>query len=57
MIARVASGHKEDLIILKKLIKSGKIKPVIDKTFTLEQTAEAQICGKRAQKMECNHYN
>ncbi|MGB7063449.1 MAG: NAD(P)-dependent alcohol dehydrogenase [Candidatus Zixiibacteriota bacterium] len=41
VIVGMASQNLEDLIFLKQLIESGKIKPVIDRTYPLEQTAEA----------------
>jgi NADPH:quinone reductase-like Zn-dependent oxidoreductase len=36
-----ASGTTEDLLVLKKLLESGKIRTVIDRTYPLEQVREA----------------
>jgi NADPH:quinone reductase-like Zn-dependent oxidoreductase len=36
-----AKNSREDLLVIKDLVETGKIKPVIDRQFTLEETPEA----------------
>ena len=38
---KVTKVNHEDLIVLKELIESEKIKPVIDRTYPLNETPEA----------------
>ncbi|MFV2016811.1 MAG: NAD(P)-dependent alcohol dehydrogenase, partial [Candidatus Heimdallarchaeota archaeon] len=50
VISGVASYNTKDLIFLKDLIEEGKIKSVIDREYTLEQTSEAHTYVDTGQK-------
>jgi NADPH:quinone reductase-like Zn-dependent oxidoreductase len=37
----IASSKQQNLVVLKELIEAGKIRPVIDRTYTLSETPQA----------------
>jgi NADPH:quinone reductase-like Zn-dependent oxidoreductase len=41
LVTFVASGNHEDLLVLKEFIESGKVTPVIDRTYPLAEVPEA----------------
>lgn len=41
VICALSSESQKDLIFIKELVEKGKIRSIIDKSYPLEQTAEA----------------
>ncbi|UCF31740.1 MAG: NAD(P)-dependent alcohol dehydrogenase [bacterium] len=50
VICAVASERKEDLLFIRDLVETGEIRPVIDRRYPLEETAEAHGYAEKGHK-------